>query len=404
MSAILTQSVPPPDKTGSARAELDLVLLPASSRAEAMQIWTTLEIELHSRRMMCSAIWTETWLNHFGKQIPHQFAVGYRDGIPCGICLMTSGIDDHNGPVRLRTWHIGTAGEAEDDSTCVEYNTVLVRPEDRDEFQLAIWNWITARNDWDEFRLDGFSEEIFDSWLKIDPNFIVSAKTSRFFDLDPARQTDTGVLASLGSQTRAVIRQNLRRLGTVKTEWAETVADAEQIFHDLIRLHQIRWKYEGLPGCYASRAFREFHFELLHKLVPLGRMGLFRASNQQGTVGCAQVLMDENRACLYQGGRVLAEDRRDSPGLIVDYLLIEECLKRGYAAVDFLAGESAHKRRLSTSSAPLIWAVCRRPSLTHLLIDGLRSIKRAIEGTFPKKPSSKSTNASSKPDTDKRHS
>jgi len=391
------------DKPDAIGAELNLVVLPASSRAEAMRIWKALEIELHSQRLMSSSIWTETWLNHFGKQIPHQFAVGSRDGVPCGICLMTNGVDERNGPMRLRTWHVGTAGESEDDSTCVEYNTVLVHPKDRDELQLAIWNWITARNDWDEFRLDGFSEEIFDSWLKIDPNFMVTAKTSRYFDLEVARQTKTSVLASLGSQTRSVIRQNLRRLGPVTTEWAETVIGAEQIFDELVRLHQIRWKYEGLPGCYASRVFREFHLELLHRLVPLGRMGLFRVNNEQGTIGCAQVLMDGDRACLYQGGRVLADDRRDSPGLIVDYLLIEECSKRGYAALDFLAGESAHKRRLSTASAPLIWAVCRRPSLTHLLIDGLRSIKRAIEGQFPKKSNSKSANVSSKSETDKRH-
>ena len=57
---------------------LNLQVLAGSSRAEAMSIWRQLEVDLQSPRLTCSSIWTDTWLNHFGNQIPHQFIVGYR--------------------------------------------------------------------------------------------------------------------------------------------------------------------------------------------------------------------------------------------------------------------------------------------------------------------------------------
>jgi CelD/BcsL family acetyltransferase involved in cellulose biosynthesis len=347
-----------------------------------MSIWRQLEVDLQSRRLMCSSIWTETWLNHFGSLIPHQFAIAWRDGSPCGVCMLTRSLAQRNGPFQLRTWHVGTAGEPEGDSTCVEYNVLLVRPEDRADFQQAIWEWVSNRTDWDEFRLDGFGERELTGWPTSEKQWLLQSKSACYFDLTAAREHNVATLAMLGSQTRAVIRQNLKKCGTTVCQWAETVPEAEAIFAEQVELHQRRWNADGLPGCYASRVFHAFHLELLQRLVPLGLMGLFRVQTGHGTLGCAQVLIDDDRACLYQGGRVLSADPRLSIGVVVDFLLIEECRLRGLSAVDYLAGDSDHKRRLSTSSTPLVWAVCRRPSFKHRVVDGLRTVKQAL-GRYP---------------------
>jgi CelD/BcsL family acetyltransferase involved in cellulose biosynthesis len=57
-------------------------------------------------------------------------------------------------------------------------------------------------------------------------------------------------------------------------------------------------------------------------------------------------------------------------------LCICECLRRGYDAVDFLAGDTEHKRRLSTHHAELAWVVWRRPNLKNSAIDAMRRIKQ----------------------------
>ena len=331
---------------------------------------------------MVSSIWTETWLNHFGPLIPHQFMIAYRGEMPCGICLLTTGVGQRSGPMTIQTYHLGTSGEPECDSACVEFNSLLSRPEDQNDFQLAIWEWVSARADWDEFRLDGFVQDEVQDWLSNNPGWKIDSKPSWYFDLEQARQSNQETIAMLGPQTRSAIRRNMRRSGTTHCEWAETVRQAEEIFAELITLHQVRWNADGLPGCYSSQVFREFHFELLNRLVPLELMGLFRVRNEQGTIGCDQVMIDNHRACLYQGGRIIPNDHRISTGVIVDYLLIEECRRRGLSAVDFMAGDTTHKQRLSTNCSRLIWAVYRRPNFKNGLISGLKYAKQAFERSF----------------------
>ena len=96
--------------------------------------WRKIEASLSNRRLMCSSTWTETWLNHYGALVPHRFVIAHRNGIACGIALLTYGALQHDGPLHLDTWHVGTAGEPDADSVCIEYNSLLVRPEDRTEF------------------------------------------------------------------------------------------------------------------------------------------------------------------------------------------------------------------------------------------------------------------------------
>ena len=361
---------------------LKLVLMMDSERTEAMQLWRAIEARHDSPPLMSSSIWTETWLNHFGRFVPYRFAVAMRGGRCCGIGLLASGVDQRNGPFSSRTWHLGTAGEPVADSVCVEYNHLLVSDEDRFEFQLAIWKWLQSESDWDEFRLDGFPMADVNEWISQDANWSVVLKPSRYIALDRARETKANVLSLFGTHTRTSVKRNLRRAGNLRIEWSETVSEAQAIFQELIELHQRRWNLAGHPGCYASRVFREFHEELLTRLVPTEQMILFRVRNEQGTLGCNQVLIDQNRACIYQCGRFLPPDHRISTGVVVDYTLMDECLKRGYDAVDFLAGNSPHKCRMSTDEVPLAWAIYRRRTLKNQFVDSMRSVKRVFLQTL----------------------
>ena len=78
---------------------------------------------------------------------------------------------------------------------------------------------------------------------------------------------------------------------------------------------------------------------------------------------------------LYQCGWVRAYGKH-SPGVVVDYLAMCECLERGYDAYDFLAYESQHKRHLSNACHNLIWARKRNPSLKFTVLNKGRQLKR----------------------------
>lgn len=353
-----------------------LKVMPASAKAEALFLWRKLELQLGNHRLTCSSLWTEVWLNHFGQLIPHQFAIGMRDGAVCGIALLTKGVRQCAGPIPLTTWHIGTAGEPEADSVCVEYNALLVGPGDQCEFAAALFEWAREQTNCDEFRLDGFESQSIRTLLQNCPMAQVDRKISYYFDLRPCRENNEEPLARLGTHTRANIRRTLRDFGDVQSEWAETPARAEQLFAELVKLHQARWTGAGKPGAYASRLFHDFHLELLWRAVPLGLTTIVGLSVGNRLIGCSHLLIDNHRGLFYQCGWTPGGGRT-STGLALDYLCISECLRRGYDEVDFLAGNTEHKRRLSTNQAELAWVVWRRSSLKNAAIGTMRRLKQS---------------------------
>ena len=357
-------------------ADLRLRFLPASARSEAMALWQSLEVKLSNQRLTCSSVWTDTWLDHYGDLVPFQFVIGVRHGTIIGIALLTQGVLQSAGPFRLKTWHVGTAGEPELASICVQYNSVLCQPQDQLEFGQMLWNWAQRETNCDEFRLDGFDSTTVNPLLALHPEACVERRVAFYFDLKSVRESGEEPIMRLGSHTRANIRRTQRDLGDVRVEWAESVERAELLFHQLVELHQARWNAEGLPGVYSSERFHDFHVDLLHRLFPLGRMSLVGVSAGNRLIACSQLLVDNNRTHFYQCGR-LPSSGRVSHGLILDYMCIQECLQRGFDEADFLGGVSEHKRRLSTNQAELAWVTWRRPNLKNSAIDTLRRVKRA---------------------------
>ena len=368
---------PPSRPLAPRTGPLRLVLLGPTDRGAAMLHWRKIETSLSNRRLMCSSIWTETWLNHFGALVPHRFVIALRNGIGCGIALLTYGVDQHDGPFAMNTWHLGTAGEPDADSVCVEYNSLLVRQEDRTELFQQILAWINSQLAGDQTHLDGFAFDDIAPLLADNPKAVVLRRPSHYFDLRAARETNVEPLTLLGKRTRAHLRRSMRQLGQPSGEWAATAERAEEMLQRMIERHQARWNAVGQPGCYASRRFREFHLDLLHRLVPIGAMGMFRVSSPTGILGCAQVLIDDNRALLYQSGWT-PQPGDASPGLIVDYLCLAECQRRGFDQFDFMAGESNYKRHLSTHAAELAWVTLRQPRLKFAVLDKLRQIKHTL--------------------------
>lgn len=363
-------------KSSDVAADLQLRFLPASSRTEAMAVWQSLEVKLSNQHLACSSVWTNTWLDHYGELVPFQFAIGERHGTIVGIALLTQGVLQSAGPFRLKTWHVGTAGEPEAASVCVQYNSVLCQPQDQLEFGQMLWNWAQRETNCDEFRLDGFASTTVNPLLALHPEACVERRVAFYFDLKSVRESGEEPIMWLGSHTRANIRRTLRDLGDVRVEWAETVQRAEFLFHQLVELHQARWNAEGLPGVYSSERFHDFHLDLLHRLFPMGRMSLVGVSVGNRLIACSQLLVDNNRTHFYQCGRQ-PSSARVSHGLILDYMCIYESLRRGFDEANFLGGASEHKRRLSTNQTELAWVIWRRPNLKNSAIDTLRRVKRA---------------------------
>ena len=366
------------NRTGSVSSGiLSLHLRERDQTQDCLQIWQTLEAQFEDVPLMCSSVWTSTWIEQYGDLVPYSFVIASRDQIPCGICLLTEGVEQFDGPLPIQTLHLGTAGEPAADSVCVEYNSLLIQPADQSAFMKALLELLSDHPTWDSLHFDGFDSIELENWDLSFPEISVRKIESRYFDLQLIRDEEREVISGFGYSTRKNLRKNMKTYGNLTTEWAETIEQAESIFSDLVTLHQTRWQKEGQPGSYASERFTRFHETLIQKLIPTGQMGLFRVKIDDAVIGCVQVLIDRNRVLCYQGGSAEYQGKL-SPGVITDYLCIEECFQRGFDAYDFLAGNSHHKQKMSTHHSYLTWAQIQRPRWKFTALNALRKIKQTM--------------------------
>lgn len=366
------------NRTGSVSSGiLSLHLRERDQTQDCLQIWQTLEAQFEDVPLMCSSVWTSTWIEQYGDLVPYSFVIASRDQIPCGICLLTEGVEQFDGPLPVQTLHLGTAGEPAADSVCVEYNSLLIQPADQSAFMKALLELLSDHPTWDSLHFDGFDSIELENWDLSFPEISVRKIESRYFDLQLIRDEEREVISGFGYSTRKNLRKNMKTYGNLTTEWAETIEQAESIFSDLVTLHQTRWQKEGQPGSYASERFTRFHKTLIQKLIPTGQMGLFRVKIDDAVIGCVQVLIDRNRVLCYQGGSAEYQGKL-SPGVITDYLCIEECFQRGFDAYDFLAGNSHHKQKMSTHHSYLTWAQIQRPRWKFTALNALRKIKQTM--------------------------
>ncbi|MFG0332298.1 MAG: hypothetical protein ACF8TS_02955, partial [Maioricimonas sp. JB049] len=145
--------------TPSTSALLSLRLFDRGNLAAGLEQWKQLEATLGSRSLASSHDWTAAWLAHYADLIPSQIVVAERGSQTVGACLITEGIGRRVGPFPLRSRHIGTAGEPDNDSSYVEYNRLLVAPDARDAFIAALVEMVSGDSKWDRFDLDGFAED-----------------------------------------------------------------------------------------------------------------------------------------------------------------------------------------------------------------------------------------------------
>ncbi len=343
-------------------------------------MWSRLSHRLENSSMATHPAWVQSWIDNYGGEVPFRFLVGEADGQVRGIALLTAGIEQKYGPFPVKTLHLGTAGEALQGTIKVEYNRLLVEPEYSQAFLNGLANTISNDTSWEVFNLDGFAEDELQPWKTHFPNSAIRYRDSLYFDFEEAREKSSDVISQLGKSTRSNIRRRIKKLGRLETEWATNLAQSAEIFEELVELHQERWNATGEPGAFANPKFLNFQRQLIVQLIAEEKLVLFRVRHESKTVGCLMLLVDQNRMLDYLSGFESFE-KYPSIGLITHYLCMEEALKRGFSAYDFLVGEKQHKNNLSTHCNQLCWLTFNRPSLKTKTVKTYRKMKRFIQGT-----------------------
>lgn len=360
--------------TVAVHTSVTLEIRAANEREFVLASWKQLEARVGERGIACSADWTAAWLEAFGDLVPHRFVLGRAGEAVVAACLVCEGVEQTDGPLSVKSLHIGTAGEPDSMSACVEYNRLLVEPQHEAAFVQLLVEFLNRQTEFDQWNLDGFAESALRAFTDCEEKLELTSSTARFFDFATAR--DKGeLLAALGHEPRRKAKKGLKHYEGIRLEWAESLDQAAEFLADLMGLHQARWQSLGKPGCYASERFVRFQEGLIARLVPAGRMTLSRATANGAVVGGNQIFFENNRALVYQCGWSPAP-QGISPGVVVDYLNMEECWRRGIAAYDFMGHETQHKKDLSNAAAEIVWARKRASRFKFAALEHARKLRR----------------------------
>src|ERR1700730_16363439 len=135
-------------------------LLAASEQMEAAGKWQDLEQSIRNTGLTNSWLWIKTWLDNYGEIVQPTFALGKLDNQHIGAALITQATHRVRG-IPIPSVALGTAI-----ASYVEYNRLLVTPENLDAFAMGLIPTLQQQYRWSELRLDGFVPEHADALIR----------------------------------------------------------------------------------------------------------------------------------------------------------------------------------------------------------------------------------------------
>ena len=326
--------------------------------------------------------WLATWWKHYGNENhsdeePHRKTSSDR-------CLNVLAVfnesDSRQTLVGIAPWYLDRSpikgnvirwlGSGE---VCTDHLSLICRPGDTERVAAAIADALVSDdNEWDRLNLDSVDAD--DAPITA----LVAALKNR--DCQVSRQDADACwalelpadweayLAGISKSHRKQLRQLERRvLESGRVQWhrvqsADELSTAWEVFVDL---HQRRRKSLGEPGCFASRAFHDFHREVVGLLLARGELRMSWLE-LDGTPAAAEYhLADRTATYAYQGG-VDPDRLEEESGRLSTILCLKQAIEEGHSRLDFLRGDEPYKAH---------WRATARPTFNYHVIPNRRLAK-----------------------------
>jgi CelD/BcsL family acetyltransferase involved in cellulose biosynthesis len=273
------------------------------------------------------------------------------------------------------------------DEITVERNGFLVHEQFAEDALREIYRFLGDESQrWEELRLDGMLGD--HTWLSREhPELrVISLERQCYFvDLNEVRAHGGGYLGMLSQNSRAQIRRSLKeysQLAPVRATVAETMDDAFAYLDGLKRLHQAYWTSRGKPGSFSNTFFETFHRRLVRERFEFGEIQLIRIDAGGRDLGYLYNFVYDGRVSNYQSGFDYGIcEKYNRPGLVAHAMAVDLNIALEQRIYDFLAGDYQYKRMLGTHSEPMTWIVLQRDRLKFRAEEGLRRLKRRIQGS-----------------------
>jgi CelD/BcsL family acetyltransferase involved in cellulose biosynthesis len=259
----------------------------------------------------------------------------------------------------LRTVRFLGTGESEGDEVAGEYTTWLGAPEALATVTAGVAAQLAAaRPVWDRLYLnwmwpgagieDGLSRALAGKAIKTE---IVTTPSFRA----PVRPLAEYLKALSSGNFRHRCRRALRagQDQGVELVRAQSAPQAQQMFEQLMVLHQHRWQRRGEPGVFASPVFTGFQKALLEPYRTSGAAWLVGLRQKERWLAVRYLLCAGGRLYDYLSGVDTEVNTALAPGLLLHLLTIDAAAEAGLVVYDLMAGDADFKRHLTTEETAL---------------------------------------------------
>ena len=278
-------------------------------------------------------------------------------GVP--LALITHRRAKLGGIWPVSRWFVNESGNNLHDRLAMEYNGLLLQDRMGEAFAWLFQNipdpgQITMRNSC-KIAGQAFLRAADDcGWS----GELESKSSVPILDYRQLNTANGNYLASRGRNTRASLKRAMRlyreEFGELTLARAETLADAAATFKALQVLHEEQWREKGRPGAGANPLFRPFHLKLIERAFSSGNVDLVTVTAGEQTIGYLYNFVKDAQVLAYQSGFMKPADNRYKPGYVCHLMAIEDYLRQGMRAYNFLAGAAPYKMQLANCSDELL--------------------------------------------------
>jgi CelD/BcsL family acetyltransferase involved in cellulose biosynthesis len=247
-----------------------------------------------------------------------------------------------------------------DGEVCSDHLGLLAANSPANQAAASIATHLAESNDWDLLDLaavdadDAITLALLDGLALNDCTASgLLADRCWIIDLPP---TWDDFLAMQSKSHRKQLRQlDARVLQSDRAAWRLVTNPAEfaSAWSTLVDLHQRRRNSLDEPGCFASRRWAAFHWDVAQQLLAAGRLRLSLLELDGRPIAAEYHLAGVRTTYAYQGG-VDPDRLADEPGQLSTIAAIKQALADGHAQFDLLRGDEPYKAH---------WRATPRPSL-----------------------------------------
>lgn len=123
-------------------------------------------------------------------------------------------------------------------------------------------------------------------------------------------------------------------------------------FQALIKLHQQEWLSKGDKGVLSDNKVQEFLEEAAKKLLENNLVNIY-ALKSGNDFAAVNLIFETGNAAWYYIGGFEPKLNKYSPGSVLLWFIIEDCIKRGIRNFDFLSGAENYKYRWGANDVPI---------------------------------------------------